>query len=75
MTERARGQSPAWSLIEASVSVAIGYVVAILANVIVLPLFGMPVRLDQAAGIAFAFTFISLVRSYLVRRLFNRMGN
>jgi hypothetical protein len=63
-------QSRRMSLVEAVTSVAIGYGVAVTANVLVLPWFGFPVSLSDAALIGAVFTVIAVVRSYVVRRLF-----
>lgn len=60
------------SLVEAAVNVSVGWLVAVAANLVVLPAFGLPVSAGQAAGIGAAFAGVSLVRSYGVRRLFNR---
>lgn len=61
------------SAVEAVANVAIGYVVAVAANAVVLPLFGLhPSALDSFA-IGALFTAISLARSYVLRRLFNRI--
>jgi len=66
-------QSKRGSLIEAAANTAIGYLVAVAANVAVLPLFGLLPSVSQSFGIGMVFTIISLVRSYALRRLFNRM--
>ena len=61
------------SAVEAVANVAIGYVVAVAANAVVLPMFGLhPTALDSLA-IGALFTAISLARSYVLRRLFNRI--
>lgn len=61
------------SAVEAVANVAIGYVVAVAANAVVLPLFGLhPSALDSFA-IGALYTAISLARSYALRRLFNRI--
>ena len=60
------------SALEAVTNVIVGFGVSVLANVFVLPAFGLPVSLSQATGIGVVFTFISLVRSYVLRRVFNR---
>ncbi len=65
-----RAQTRRGSLIEAAVNVLIGVGVGFAANLVVLPAFGYPVRAIDAAGMSAAFTAISLVRSYVVRRLF-----
>ena len=64
-------QSRLQSLIEAWLNVAIGFGVSLVANLIVLPLFGYPVTVGDAFGIGLVFTAISIVRSYLIRRMFN----
>lgn len=64
-------QSRMMSAVEATSNVAIGYCISVAANLIVLPLFGYAVTLRDAASIGVVFTAIALVRSYLVRRLFN----
>lgn len=61
------------SLLEAALSTLIGFVTSLLANLIVLPLFGFAVTLGDAFWIGVAFTLMSVARSYAVRRLFNWM--
>jgi hypothetical protein len=63
-------QSRFMSLVEVITGSVIAFAVSIWANWAVLPLFGFRVRLDQSFAITAIFTVISLVRSYLVRRLF-----
>ena len=43
-----------------------------LAQQIVFPLFGIATTVSEDAGIAALFTLVSLVRSYAIRRLFER---
>lgn len=64
-------QSRLGSLTETVTGTAIGYGVAVASNLLVLPLFGFEPTLHAASAIAVVFTGISLVRGYLVRRLFN----
>jgi hypothetical protein len=66
-------QSRIMSATEAMVNIAIGYVVSVTANLLVLPLFGYDVTFGDSLAIGLAFTVISLIRSYVVRRLFNRI--
>lgn len=66
-------QTRTGSAIEAFVNVAVGFGVSMLANLIVLPWFGFKVSVGSAFGIGIIFTLISIVRSYLLRRLFNRI--
>lgn len=61
------------SLVEAVSNTVLGFVVAVAANAIVLPLFGFPVSFADSAAIGAVFTAIAIVRSYLVRRLFEAL--
>ena len=66
------GQSRRMSAVEAVVSTAIGYIVAVATQFAVFPIFGLRVGVIENLGIGLAFTAVSVVRSYLVRRLFER---
>lgn len=63
-------QTRAMSLIEAAANVAVGYGIAVLATMIVLPAFGYRVSGADAFGISAVFTLVSMARSYALRRLF-----
>lgn len=63
-------QSRGGSFVEAAINLAVGYVVAVAANLIVLPLFGFIASLGQHALIGLIYSVLSLARSYLVRRAF-----
>ena len=65
-------QSKKRSFIEAVTNVLVGYLVAVISNLIVLPLFGYQVSLFDGFAIGVVFTVISLIRSYIIRRLFNK---
>lgn len=64
-------QSRKGSFVEALTNTAIGWSINLVANLIVLPMFGFPVTVTQAIGIGVIFTGISITRSYFVRRAFN----
>jgi len=66
-----RGQSRLHSFVESVVNVIIGYSINVVANIYVLPLFGFYPSIAEAMGMGVIFTFISIVRSYILRRLFN----
>jgi len=66
-------QTKTQSLIESFANIAIGMGVAFAAQLVVFPALGIAVRLDQNVAITCAFTAVSLVRSYALRRLFNRL--
>lgn len=65
-------QSRKHSAFEAVANVAIGYVVAIGAQIVIFPLFGIHASTGEHLAIGGLFTIVSLVRSYALRRLFNR---
>ena len=67
-------QSRRWSFFESCVNVAVGYGVAVLAQVLVFPLFGIRVSLADNLLIGVVFTLVSLARSYALRRVFNWIG-
>ena len=62
------------SALEASFNVLIGYLVSVAANILILPLFGYAVTVADSFAIGLAFTAVSLVRSYALRRWFNWLG-
>lgn len=66
-------QSRRFSLIEACTSTAFGFIFSILAGMVVYPLFGHAFSLQQNLGIVLIFTLLSVVRSYVVRRVFNAL--
>ena len=61
------------SLVESIANVAVGYWVAVGAQVAIFPLFGVHLPLQQNMAIGGLFTVVSLVRSYCLRRLFRRL--
>ena len=65
-------QSKLDSLIEALLSTLIGFAVSFIANLVLMPMLGIPVSLSQNFILTVAFTFVSVARSYLVRRLANK---
>lgn len=66
-------QSRKGSIIEASVNILIGYWLNVAANFLIFPLFGWDVNLSESMTLGVIYTFISLGRSYGLRRLFNRL--
>jgi len=66
-------QSKLDSLLESLTNITIGFTVATISNFIVLPMFGYDVTAGDSILIAIVFTIISLVRSYIIRRVFNKL--
>ncbi len=65
-------QSKRQSAIESVTNIAVGYLVAVLSQIAIFPMFGIAVSLGDNLAIGAWFTVISLVRSYAIRRIFNR---
>lgn len=68
-------QSRKGSLLEAFINVAIGYGVAVASQIVIFPLFGVHVSVADNMAIGGFFTAVSIVRSYVLRRLFNWWGS
>ena len=64
-------QSRKASLAESLLNVAVGFWVAVAAQLLVFPMFGLQVSATDNLSIATIFTIISIARSYLLRRIFN----
>lgn len=67
-------QSPLQSLVEAMLGTALGLAVSLLAQVWIFAWVGITVSLGDNLVIALAFTGVSVVRTYLVRRLFEALA-
>jgi hypothetical protein len=63
-------QSRRMSLIEAVANFGVGFGVALVTQIIVFPLFGLEVSLDEHVALSGLFTLASIGRSYALRRLF-----
>jgi hypothetical protein len=66
-------QSRRMSLIESATNVIVGYVLAIVTQIVVFPWFGLETGLQEHLTIGLAFVGVSLVRGYVLRRIFDRM--
>ena len=64
-------QTKKWSMIETLVSVGIGWLIGVILNMLVLPLFDYDVSLTDGVLISIIFTAVSVIRSYIIRRWFN----
>ena len=65
-------QSRAMSLVESVANVVVGYALAIATQIVVFPWFGISAGMGEHLAIGLAFVGVSLVRGYLLRRLFER---
>ena len=66
-------QSRWMSLLEAVTNVLVGYGVAVATQWAMFPLFGLHVTLQENLVIGLVFTVVSLIRSYLLRRVFEAL--
>ncbi len=67
-------QSRGMSLVEAGTNVLVGWLVALATQLAVFPLVGLQASVAQNLAIGTVFTAVSLVRGYLLRRLFERLA-
>lgn len=58
------------SLVEAITNVVVGYGVAVVAQILVFPVFGLQATLAQNLKMGGIFALISMSRSFVLRRLF-----
>lgn len=66
-----RGQKKRHSFLESMLNVAIGYIVALVSQIVIFPIYGIHVELKTNLWIGAWFTAVSIVRSYVLRRAFN----
>ena len=67
-------QSRRMSFVESCVNVAVGYSVAVAAQIAIFPLFGIRIPFTDNLLIGAFFTVVSICRSYALRRAFNWIG-
>lgn len=67
-----KGQTKRHSFIESLTNVAIGYGVAIASQLVIFPMYGIHIPIQQNIAIGGWFTLVSIARSYAIRRWFNR---
>ena len=66
-------QSRIMSMLEAIANVAVGYGVAVVTQILIFPVFGLHTTLAQNLKMGAVFTVVSIARSYILRRLFERL--
>lgn len=67
------GQTRKHSLMESLSNVLVGYGVAIASQVVIFPLYGIHIPIQQNLTMGLWFTLISIIRSYVLRRWFNKV--
>jgi hypothetical protein len=66
-------QTRTMSAVESVANVAVGYGIAVATQAVVFPLFGIHATATDHLAIGAIFTVVSLARSYVLRRVFNRI--
>lgn len=61
------------SLVETLLNTAMGYGIALVAQIVVFPWFGIRIPLSSNIAIGIVFTGVSIVRSFILRRLFEAL--
>lgn len=67
-------QSRSFSTIEAATNVVLGWMVAVITQLLVFPVIGLQVMLWQNLVLSGVFASVSFLRSYVLRRLFVRLN-
>ena len=65
-------QSKKHSIIESVTNTVIGLVTSFIIQLIIYPLLDIPVSINQNIIITLVFFTVSIIRGYLIRRLFNK---
>lgn len=60
------------SFLESLTNIAVGYGVALTSQMVIFPIFDIHIKAREHMMIGVFFTVVSLVRSYALRRVFNR---
>jgi hypothetical protein len=66
-------QSKKMSFYESLINVTVGYVFAVASQLIIFPLFGIYLPLSDNLIMGLYFTVLSIIRSYALRRVFNKI--
>ena len=64
-------QTKRQSMIETLTSVFVGWIIGVILNMLILPIFDYDVSLTDGVLISIIFTAVSVIRSYVIRRWFN----
>lgn len=66
-------QSRWMSFVEALTNILVGYGIAVSTQILVFPIFGLQSTLTENLKIGAVFTAVSIVRSFALRRLFEKI--
>ena len=66
-------QSRAMSLVESVANLVVGYGVAVVTQILIFPVFSLHMTLAQNLKMGAVFTVVSIARSFVLRRTFERL--
>lgn len=66
-----QGQSRTMSLVESTASVVAGFIITVLIQYWVYPMFGVSIPATQALIVSFIIVIAAFVKNFSIRRLFN----
>jgi hypothetical protein len=61
------------SFVEITLSTAVGFVISLVTQILVFPLFGLQVSMGTNLSLTMVFTVISVIRGFVMRRVFEHM--
>ena len=62
------------SFIETITSVFVGWLIGVILNMLILPLFDYNITVVDSLWVSLIFTAVSVIRGYIIRRWFNSKG-
>lgn len=67
-------QSKKLSLIESIINVISSFVIGVITQILVFPFYGLEISVMANISLTLIFSLTSFIRSYIVRRIFNRLA-
>lgn len=71
--EQKKGQSAGMSMLESAVSVIIGYLLTVMVQIYLFPLFGVKITLSDSLILSLIIVLFAFFKNFMVRRIFNRI--
>jgi hypothetical protein len=65
-------QTKKQSLLESVINTAIGFIVSMLSQIFIYGVMRIPVTISKSVLLTLFFTVVSIIRSYIIRRIFNK---
>lgn len=71
--EQKKGQSAGMSMLESAVSVIMGYLLTVMVQIYLFPLFGVKITLSDSLILSLIIVLFAFFKNFMVRRIFNRI--